>query len=44
LTKESDINEVSEAITSANRDSLFFVVPRQAVIQVCPEFKEGKVI
>lgn len=42
LTEETDINEVSEAITSANRDSLFFVVPRQAIVQVCPEFMEGK--
>ena len=42
LTEESDINEVSEAITSDSRDSLFFVIPRQALEKVCPEFTEGK--
>tara|TARA_B100000809_G_C15066546_1_gene504391 strand:- start:604 stop:882 length:279 start_codon:yes stop_codon:yes gene_type:complete len=42
LTEESDINEVSEAITSTSKDSLFFVVPRQAVAKVCPEFMEGR--
>ena len=41
LTEESDLNEVSEAIISRDRDVLFFIVPRTAVMEVCPELGKG---
>ena len=41
LTEDVDLNEVSEAISSDTHDVLFFVVPRSAVMAVCPELKKG---
>ena len=41
LTEDVDINEVSKAITSDTHDILFFVVPRAAVMAVCPEIEKG---
>ena len=42
LTEDVDLNEVSEAINSSTHDILFFVVPRAAVMAVCPELERGE--
>lgn len=39
VTEDVDINTVSAAITAEDRDILFFIVPRAAVMAVCPALK-----
>tara|TARA_Y100001973_G_C5195332_1_gene333859 strand:+ start:1259 stop:1537 length:279 start_codon:yes stop_codon:yes gene_type:complete len=41
LTEEDDLNVAAEAITASDRDVLFFLAPRAAVMEVCSGFKEG---
>lgn len=39
LSGDVDLNEASKSISSDSRDVLFFVVPRCAVVEVCPELE-----